>query len=308
MSESFESLTALMDSHGMTIADLEYIVKYLIQEKISPQLAMRRIKSFETLKQKLEDNSDQDALKNLQEELSTKEQDFKSQLNQILEEKTSLEEKKQELEKLTDLFDTEREELRNQLKMMQELQQSEMALESNESVIKDLASQLIQQVSPIAKKSAFSEPITVLLNSLNQIVEEEVLNFDTIQFELSLNSVKVDQKPENSKKAELQKQEPDSQSSENQAKQETKTEEPKKAKIDPQVERVLNLFLDFLREANTDKDFQNRIDTICEMDEAYEHLGSIGLSQVYSFVSKDLSKKDELIKLLEAWKVDGVPR
>ena len=55
MSASFETLSELLESHNMTVADLEYIVRYLTNEKITPQLAMRRIKSFEALKTKLED-------------------------------------------------------------------------------------------------------------------------------------------------------------------------------------------------------------------------------------------------------------
>ena len=63
-----------------------------------------------------------------------------------------------------------------------------------------------------------------------------------------------------------------------------------------------------MAEADNDKNFKDRIASICEMDEAYEHLGSIGLSQVYSFQSRGLEKKEELVKLLKSWKIEGVPR
>ncbi|MHA2251544.1 MAG: hypothetical protein ACXAD7_14365, partial [Candidatus Kariarchaeaceae archaeon] len=84
--------------------------------------------------------------------------------------------------------------------------------------------------------------------------------------------------------------------------------EKPESKVDKKTLQILNLFLDFIEEADDDKNFQDRISTISEMDEAYEHLGSIGLSQIYSFVSKGVEKKEELIKLLNSWKLDGVPR
>ncbi|MHA2253592.1 MAG: hypothetical protein ACXAD7_24750 [Candidatus Kariarchaeaceae archaeon] len=52
---TLESLRDLVEKHELTVADLEFIVEYIAKEKISPQLAMRRIKSFDILKAKLED-------------------------------------------------------------------------------------------------------------------------------------------------------------------------------------------------------------------------------------------------------------
>ena len=112
MSTSFETLGEILESHNMTVADLEYIVRYLANENISPQLAMRRIKSFEALKTKLEDTSSQQTITELEEELAKKEKLLEDELakkerllaeelakkdqevKQILDDKSSLESEK----------------------------------------------------------------------------------------------------------------------------------------------------------------------------------------------------------------------
>ncbi len=82
MSSSLESIGELIDSHGLTIADIEFILKYLVREKISPQLAMRRIKSFDVLKAKLEDNSDQEIIKELKEQLDNQGKAYQTDLEE----------------------------------------------------------------------------------------------------------------------------------------------------------------------------------------------------------------------------------
>ncbi len=104
----------------------------------------------------------------------------------------------------------------------------------------------------------------------------------------------------------------------NEKKKEEKQEEAKKAKpketskpkptVDDNTKKVLSLFIEFINESTTNKNFHNRISSICDMDEAYEVLGSLGLSQVYAFVGKPLDKKKELINLLKKWSNEGVPR
>ena len=82
----------------------------------------------------------------------------------------------------------------------------------------------------------------------------------------------------------------------------------KENEIDAKVIQILDLFLDFISEASDDKSFKDRVSTICDMDEAYEYLGSIGLSQLYSYSTKGVEKQEELTKLIKSWKTDGVPR
>ena len=91
---------------------------------------------------------------------------------------------------------------------------------------------------------------------------------------------------------------------------ENKGQEVKKPekKITEKEEQVLNLFLEFITEADSDAGFKERVSTICDMDEAYQYLGSIGLSQMYSFSSRGIEKKEELIQLLNSWKKEGIPR
>ena len=101
MSTSFENLNELLKTHNMTVADLEYIVRYLTNENISAQLAMRRIKSFQALQSKLDDTSDQEAITELKGQLEEKETEFQQKLSEreleieeIKEEKNSIENQK----------------------------------------------------------------------------------------------------------------------------------------------------------------------------------------------------------------------
>lgn len=322
MSTSFETLNELLKSYNMTVADLEYIVRYLTNEKISPQLAMRRIKSFEALKTKLEDTTSQDTITDLEAKLKTKDKLLEEELakkdlevKKILDEKSSLENKKNELENLSDLFDSEREELRNQLKLMQEMQEDVVEDSSEESfnggpLIESIARFQIDLQELIREKSelqSYIYPITEVLQHL--IDDPHNYNFNQNKYitHLPIPTEKTKTSQPVQKISDIKSTSVSSTLGKSVA---TKKPEIKKIKPGPseKVLQILNLFLDFVGEAKTDKDFRNRVETICDMDEAYEHLGGIGLSQLYSFASKDLAKKDELITLIDAWKIDGVPR
>lgn len=335
MSTSFETLREILESHNMTVADLEYIVKYLTNENISPQLAMRRIKSFEALKTKLEDTSSQQTITELEEELAKKEKLLEDELakkerllaeelakkdqevKQILDDKSSLESEKNALENLSDLFESEREELRNQLNLMQEMSETAVVEEVSTSssagpLIESVARFQIDLQELIREKSdlqSYLFPITEVLQNLIDNPQNYSFNQNKYISHLPIETEKV--KPSQP----VQRATVSQTSSSNLGstpKKSIVTQKPEKTKIKPgpsdKVLQILNLFLDFVGEAKTDKDFKNRVETICDMDEAYEHMGGIGLSQLYSFASKDLSKKDELVKLIEAWKIDGVPR
>ncbi len=78
--------------------------------------------------------------------------------------------------------------------------------------------------------------------------------------------------------------------------------------VDENTKKVLKLFAEFIDEATSTKNFHDRISSVCDMDEAYEVLGSIGLSKIYGYIGKPLDKKKEVIELLNKWAVEGVPR
>ncbi len=93
-----------------------------------------------------------------------------------------------------------------------------------------------------------------------------------------------------------------------QVKEKSPVVEPEAEEVDEKTKKVLELFIEYLQEADSDKSFQLRIAAICDMDEAYETLGSIGLSQIYSYRTKKLSSRDEVVELLQTWIKTGVPR
>ena len=108
-------------------------------------------------------------------------------------------------------------------------------------------------------------------------------------------------------KKEEAKEEPKA-ASPSQVKEKSPVVESKAEEVDEKTKKVLELFIEYLQEADSDKSFQLRIAAICDMDEAYETLGSIGLSQIYSYRTKKLSSRDEVVELLQTWIKTGVPR
>jgi hypothetical protein len=84
--------------------------------------------------------------------------------------------------------------------------------------------------------------------------------------------------------------------------------EPAKPKVEEKTIKILDLFIEFISESTNTKNFNDRISSICDMDEAYVELGSIGLSQLYSYVGRPFELKNEVIELLKSWKTDGPPR
>jgi hypothetical protein len=308
----------------MTIADLEYIVRYLTNESISPQLAMRRIKSFEALKIKLEDTSSQETISELESQLKNKEYALKEELakkeqevQKILNEKSSIESEKHQLENLSDLFDSEREELRNQLKLMQEMQEQVLedpitSAPTDDKLLESIARFQIDLNELVREKSELKDYLHPISEVLDNLIEDpSKYNFNQNKYISHLPT-----------KQEISKTTPQSQATfttpmtpktvvtTSSKKTVMKKPDPivKSSGPSSKVLQILNLFVEFVGEAQTDKDFRNRVETVCDMDEAYENLGGIGLSQLYSFASKDLSKKEEFMKLIESWKVEGVPR
>ncbi len=320
MSNSFETLNELLKSHNMTVADLEYIVRYLTNENISPQLAMRRIKSFQALQTKLEDTSDQEAINDLKGQIQEIETEYQQKLSErelalqeIKNQKESIESEKTELENLSDLFESEREELKNQLNLLQEMQEEPSETESasptisDNKLIENMARFQIDLQELVRTKSELQNYIGPISDVLESLIDNpEKYDFNQNKFLSQLPVERVITTPKETAEVKEVKSTPVVKAS---ATVTTKTPAKKVIKgPSQQVLQVLNLFLDFVGEAKNDKDFRNRVETVCDMDEAYEHLGGIGLSQIYSFASQGISKKEELIQLINAWKIDGVPR
>ncbi len=105
------SLEDILKKYAIQIHDLEYILNFMQKESISPQLAMRRIKLFEKLQEKMSQTQSDDKVKELTSEL-----DHLSKLVEELQtEKTELDKEIEDTRLEQDLFNAEREELKLQM-------------------------------------------------------------------------------------------------------------------------------------------------------------------------------------------------
>ncbi len=111
MTENPASLEDILKKYGLQIHDLEYILNFMQKESISPQLAMRRIKLFEKLQEKMSQTQSDDKVKELTSEL-----DHLSKLVEELQtEKAELDKEIEDTRLEQDLFNAEREELKLQM-------------------------------------------------------------------------------------------------------------------------------------------------------------------------------------------------
>ncbi|MHA1345089.1 MAG: hypothetical protein ACTSVO_12710 [Candidatus Heimdallarchaeaceae archaeon] len=111
MTENPASLEDILKKYAIQIHDLEYILNFMQKESISPQLAMRRIKLFEKLQEKMSQTQSDDKVKELTSEL-----DHLSKLVEELQtEKTELDKEIEDTRLEQDLFNAEREELKLQM-------------------------------------------------------------------------------------------------------------------------------------------------------------------------------------------------
>ena len=71
------SADELLTSYNCSIADMEYILQFMKNQKISPQLALRRIKAFDTLEQKMDQSKDtKEKLEKLKSEIEEMNEEF----------------------------------------------------------------------------------------------------------------------------------------------------------------------------------------------------------------------------------------
>ncbi len=111
MTETPSSVEELLKKYNIQPHDLEYILNFMQKENISPQLAMRRIKLFEKLQEKMEQAQSDDKVKELTSEL-----DHLSKVVEDLQtEKVELDKEIEDTRLQQDLFNAEREELKLQM-------------------------------------------------------------------------------------------------------------------------------------------------------------------------------------------------
>lgn len=118
MAEQITTLEELLAEYNIQLMDLEYILNFMKKENISPQLAMRRVKLFEKLQEKMSQVQSDEKVQELTSEL-----DHLSKIvEELQEEKDKLQEEKMQLDKAIedsklqqDLYDGEREELKMQM-------------------------------------------------------------------------------------------------------------------------------------------------------------------------------------------------
>ncbi len=329
MSNDIDDLKKVLDDSQISISDIHFIIKYLKKEDISAQLAMRRIKSFDKLQEKLNDNKDKEEIKILNEKLAN----AKTLIADTEKKYELLQKDTEEWENKSNLLQSETEQLKEQLEMLQELHMADIEKEDKEQQeMVDSINSFIDELKLISSNNKTIEVIlTPILTNIKMLLEEKSSNFEKDKYislieEIILKSAKkyfednkerfIPKEEEKKVSQPIIKQTPVT-STPSKLNTSYKVNKPKpivkkkiveeENKVSEQTIKVLNLFLDFIDEANTKDEFQKRVAAICDTDEAYEHLGSIALSQVYSFSSKDLSKKPQLVKLLKSWMKTGVP-
>ncbi len=133
MSENVSSIDELLKKYNIQSHDLEYILNFMQKESISPQLAMRRIKLFEKLQEKMSQTQSDEKVRELTTEL-----DHLSKLVEDLQkEKADLDKEIEDTRLQQDLFNAEREELKIQMHaLMGSIESIETEAEQGEETLK----------------------------------------------------------------------------------------------------------------------------------------------------------------------------
>lgn len=169
MSETTRSIEELLSKYNIQLHDLEYILTFMQKENITPQLAMRRIKLFEKLQEKMAKAQEDEKVRELTSEL-----DHLSKIVEDLQaEKEKLQKEIEESKRQQDLFEAEREELKLQMKALME---SIPAMEADTETEEEL-----QKENQELKKNLnlVTAGIRTLKDELNNLSEKrpEVKNF-----------------------------------------------------------------------------------------------------------------------------------
>ena len=118
MTEQITTFEELLAEYNIQLMDLEYILNFMKKENISPQLAMRRIKLFEKLQEKISQVQSDEKVQELTSELdhlSKIVEELQEEKDKLQEEKTQLDKAIEDSKLQQDLYDGEREELKMQM-------------------------------------------------------------------------------------------------------------------------------------------------------------------------------------------------
>lgn len=144
MSERDISIEELLKKYSIQPHDLEYILNFMQKENISPQLAMRRIKLFEKLQEKMSQTQSDEKVRELTTEL-----DHLSKLVEDLQkEKVDLDKEIEDTRLQQDLFNAEREELQLQMHaLMGSIESIETEAEKGEEKLQEENQELRKKLS-----------------------------------------------------------------------------------------------------------------------------------------------------------------
>lgn len=176
MTEAIKSIEELLSKYNLQPHDLEYILAFMQRENITPQLAMRRIKLFEKLQEKMSKTQEDKKVKELTNELdhlSKIVEELQAERESLVKEKEKLQKEIEESRIQQDLFQAEREELKMQMKALME---SISSIES-ESESEDTLKQEIQELKK--NLNVVTAGIQTLKDELKQLSAQkpEVKNF-----------------------------------------------------------------------------------------------------------------------------------
>jgi hypothetical protein len=181
MTEGHISIDELLKKHNLQPHDLEYILNFMKKEDISPQLAMRRIKLFEKLQEKMEQSQSDDKVQELTSELDH----LSKVVEDLQKEKNELDKEIEETRLQQDLFNAEREELKMQMHaLMNSIETIETEAEKGEEQLEIENQDLKKKISLMTAGCQTLKDNILKLGSENPSVRSLVHNL-----EKSLNSI-----------------------------------------------------------------------------------------------------------------------
>ncbi|MHA1911619.1 MAG: hypothetical protein ACTSYA_07970 [Candidatus Kariarchaeaceae archaeon] len=332
------SADELLSSYNCSIADIEYILQFMKNQNISPQLALRRIKAFSTLEQKMEQSKDTkeklDKLNSEVEEMNEEVNKLQEDKERILAEKEELESQRTELEKERGRLEKDQENLLIEKEALEgqtlQLKEEITEVKQRESSHDQEKQKLQEQISSL--QQAFDEKEEESLEEDEEFqniftrvdnVKESLRNYASQNDALSpflfeiisliSRSIENNEKMPEDFLEKLQStigtvSETVAKDSSEKEIKEAVSEKKEEKVLDEMTESVINLFIEYIEESQNNDDFRNRVGAMTDMDDSYELIGSIGLSQIYSYQMGDISMKEDLIALLNSWKESGIPR
>ena len=174
MTEKTTTLEELLSKYTIQLMDLEYILNFMKKEDISPQLAMRRIKLFEKLQEKMSQVQSDEKVQELTSELdhlSKIVEELQEEKDKLQEEKTQLDKAIEDSKLQQDLYDAEREDLKMQ---MSALLGSVGALEEEYSEETDLKTEVQDYKKQIGL-------MTAACQTMKEKVKEFGLKYEPLQ-------------------------------------------------------------------------------------------------------------------------------